>query len=519
MKAAVYNRFWHSMGGGERHSGMIAQILSKSGCEVDLIGHSDVSLEDLGSRLALDLSATSLRVVPDRGLDDMSAISAEYDLFINGTYMSRVHSRARHSAYVCYFPTPFDHELSVAHKAALRVIGPYARPLGGGRFLSMTYGNGWFPPEGGARRQWTWSNGRGVLLLGPGPAVELGADFGRPGTGTPVSVSVTTNGAEVAAITVTPEFERHTVVIAASHEPREVQFSSDTFSPGAGDTRDLGFALSRLRQVGTRQSPGERLGQRFPWLLTNPRDFSFVDTYDVILANSSYTQDWIKRLWNADSDILFPPIDTASARPQPTRERVILTVGRFFAPGHGHSKRQLEMVRMFGDIVASGQLPDWKLVVVGGCEEKQRPYLEAVTAAAAGLPVEIHANAKRSLVEELMSTASIFWSATGLGENTDKRPWTNEHFGMTTAEAMAGGCVPVVIDRAGQREIVREGVDGFRWATPEQLRIRTVQVATDDALRARLAASSMERASDFSDEAFAKRWVDIAQRHSLLTGH
>ncbi len=89
-----------------------------------------------------------------------------------------------------------------------------------------------------------------------------------------------------------------------------------------------------------------------------------------------------------------------------------------------------------------------------------------------------------------MSSASIFWSATGLGENTEKRPWTNEHFGMTTAEAMAGGCVPVVIDRAGQQEIVRDGVDGFRWNSDEQWRIRTVQVATNDALRARLAAVS-----------------------------
>ena len=40
---------------------------------------------------------------------------------------------------------------------------------------------------------------------------------------------------------------------------------------------------------------------------------------------------------------------------------------------------------------------------------------------------------------------------------------------MTTVEAMAGGCVPVVIDLAGQREIVKAGVDGFRWSTPEQL--------------------------------------------------
>jgi glycosyltransferase involved in cell wall biosynthesis len=251
-------------------------------------------------------------------------------------------------------------------------------------------------------------------------------------------------------------------------------------------------------------------------LLRNPRDLSFVDTYTVLLANSAYTQDWISRLWNADSDILFPPIDTRGVSPSAQRERIILTTGRFFAPGHGHSKRQLEMVQMFGELMRSGQLDGWQLVVVGGCEDKQRPYLEKVRAAAAGLPVQIHANAPRRLVESLMSSASIFWSATGFGEDTEKRPWTNEHFGMTTAEAMAGGCVPVVIDRAGQREIVREGIDGFRWNDPQQLRIRTVQVATDEALRKRLAGSAIQRAADFSDAAFAQRWQSIVDTHELI---
>jgi glycosyltransferase involved in cell wall biosynthesis len=202
--------------------------------------------------------------------------------------------------------------------------------------------------------------------------------------------------------------------------------------------------------------------------------------------------------------------------PKPVRSPTILTVGRFFAPCHGHSKRQLEMVRMFGQLLRSGQLDGWRMVVLGGCEPRQRPYLDRVKAAATGLPVEIQANAPRSVVEAYMSSASIFWSATGLGENTDKRPWTNEHFGMTTAEAMVGGCVPVVIDRAGQQEIVRNGVDGFRWDSDAQWRIRTVQVATDEALRATLSASAIERVQQFSDDAFALRWAELAKTYDLM---
>src|SRR5262249_54420489 len=72
-------------------------------------------------------------------------------------------------------------------------------------------------------------------------------------------------------------------------------------------------------------------------------------------------------------------------------------------------------------------------------------------------------NAPRTLVHRLMASSSIFWSATGYGEDEEKAPWAQEHFGMTTAEAMAGGCVPVGIDRAGQRELARAAVDGYRW--------------------------------------------------------
>jgi glycosyltransferase involved in cell wall biosynthesis len=76
----------------------------------------------------------------------------------------------------------------------------------------------------------------------------------------------------------------------------------------------------------------------------------------------------------------------------------------------------------------------------------------------------------------------------------------------------------VVIDKAGQREIVRDGEHGFRWSTPEQLADRTVQLAGDPELRARMSAASVQRAQAYSDEAFARRWRDVVDKHALL-GH
>jgi glycosyltransferase involved in cell wall biosynthesis len=157
----------------------------------------------------------------------------------------------------------------------------------------------------------------------------------------------------------------------------------------------------------------------------------------------------------------------------------------------------------------------WELQIVGGCEPAQRRYLAEVQRAAEGLPVHVHANAPRRLVEELFASSSIFWVATGLGEDDEKAPWLFEHFGITTVEAMAAGCVPVVIDKAGQREIVRHGTDGYRWQTLGELEALTRRLAGDDALRQRLAAAAAQRADAFSEEAFAGRWRQIAARLGL----
>lgn len=514
MKAAIYNRFWHSMGGGERHSGMIAQVLASHGIPVDLIGHTEVDRDEVASRLGLDLSRCTMRIVPDRGDEDLARLSAEYDLFVNAMYMSRLRPRARHSAYLCFFPTPFDHDLAKWRRAAVRTVGPYFRSAVD--HVGVQFGTGWFPPEGGRRRRWTWTNGDAILNLDPGPERSLEADFGRVGQPGAVQVTVSdADGAEIDRFDVTTNFVRRRIVIPATDVGHELHLRSDTCVPGGGDSRTLGVAVSRMR-FGNARGVRQTIALRFPWLRGDPADLGFLENYDTILANSRYTQGWIERLWHTESDILFPPIDVTGIAVADRREKAILTVGRFFAPGLGHAKRQLEMVRFFGDIVRGGGLTGWTLHMVGGCEDSQLPYLEQVRQAADGLPVEIHANAPRSLVHRLMSTSSIFWSATGYGEDENRSPWAQEHFGMTTAEAMAGGCVPVVIDRAGQREIVREGVDGFRWSTPEQLSARTLQLANDLELSQKLSASSVTRAQEFSDEAFAERWWEIAARRQLV---
>ena len=519
-RAAVYDRFWHSQGGGERHSGMIAEVLSKDGVQVDLIGHTPIDKDELADHLGLDLSLCALRIEPDNGDLHLAAVSQEYDLFVNGTYTSRLRPKSAHAAYLCYFPTPFDADLEPWQRRLARNVGPLLRAQSGG----VDYGVGWFTPEGGRRRQWSWASSDAVLTLSPNATPRiLHLDIGGPGMPEPRVLTITHDDSsgehELARITIGPAFTPHQLELPASSRSSELHFRSETFTPGGRDVRMLGVAISRLRVAGGRYGPRMALGLRYPWLLRDPKNLTFLEGYDTVMANSEYTRGYIQQLWHTDADLLFPPIQVQRLQPAPVRDKAVITVGRFFFPGLGHAKRQLEMVQFFVDGVRSGALPkDWKMYVVGGMEDSQRSYVDSVRAAGEGFAVEVLPNAPRQVVERLLTTSSVFWSATGYSEDEHKTPWANEHFGMTTVEAMAAGCVPVVIDRAGQKEIVRENVDGFRWTTPAQLQARTAEIAADEPLRERLAAAATVRAQEYSEDAFAERWHGIVDKHGLLDG-
>jgi glycosyltransferase involved in cell wall biosynthesis len=74
-------------------------------------------------------------------------------------------------------------------------------------------------------------------------------------------------------------------------------------------------------------------------------------------------------------------------------------------------------------------------------------------------------------------------------------------------EAMAAGCVPVVINKGGQSEIVEHGISGFVWETLEELKNYTARLISDDNLRLQMSAAARTRAQMFSREMFLKRFV------------
>jgi glycosyltransferase involved in cell wall biosynthesis len=231
-----------------------------------------------------------------------------------------------------------------------------------------------------------------------------------------------------------------------------------------------------------------------------------IESYDLTLASSRFTQTWTRRWWNLDSRVLYPPAD--SARRRETKADIIVSVGRFST--RWHQKKQKEMVTAFRDI--QHELPTWEYRCVGALSERppDHTFLAAVQTLAAGYRVRVVANLPRADLETTYARAKIFWHATGYGEDDEVYPDRLEHFGIATVEAMAAGCVPVVIDKGGQREIVEHGISGFCWKTLDEMKEYTRLLAREDRVQVQMSEAARDRAGHFSRARF------LSQFHSLI---
>jgi glycosyltransferase involved in cell wall biosynthesis len=238
-----------------------------------------------------------------------------------------------------------------------------------------------------------------------------------------------------------------------------------------------------------------------------------LQSYRVRSCISGFTRQWTRRLWGIDCEIFYPPVATDFR--ETAKGPVILSVGRIVP-----RKKQLDLVTAYctmSDLHFRG----WRFVCAGGVGivPEEHAYLEKVRSLAAGRPVDVWADLDRAQLKRVYEGAKIFWHGTGLGEDENAYPGEAEHFGIVTVEAMAAGCVPVVIHKGGQPEIVQHGTNGFLWHTVEELKHYTRLLAEDEALRERMAAAARVRALSFSKEAYVKRFVSLvtpALRQPLL---
>ena len=133
----------------------------------------------------------------------------------------------------------------------------------------------------------------------------------------------------------------------------------------------------------------------------------------------------------------------------------------------------------------SGQLPPWKLLIVGSPQAGQENYAEELKALVQALRLEANVDftGSQNKMPEVYACANVVISA------TTRKP---ETFGRTLVEALAMNCPVVATAHGGALDIVKPGVSG--WLVP---------IENAEALGAAMVESSRTRLTGLRDYALA----------------
>jgi glycosyltransferase involved in cell wall biosynthesis len=166
-------------------------------------------------------------------------------------------------------------------------------------------------------------------------------------------------------------------------------------------------------------------------------DHTFATRVDRWIANSQTVAARIRRYYESESDVVYPPIDVDAFAPQRERGDFWVYVGRLSA-----YKRADIAVRAFATL-------GMRLVVVG--EGRERGSLEAI----ARDNIAFAGHLDDATLRQLLGAArGLIFPA-------------EDDFGMVCVEALASGAPVVALAAGGAPEIVRDGIDGALVATPD----------------------------------------------------
>jgi alpha-1,2-mannosyltransferase len=206
---------------------------------------------------------------------------------------------------------------------------------------------------------------------------------------------------------------------------------------------------------------------------------SRVRRIDRLLAVSDFTREFVKKRWGRESTTLYPPCpvelyDDLVNRP---KENLVITVGRI-----GPEKR----MDLFLDIAS--RMPDVNFAIIGSVSPEKKSYSETIRQAAPSNVSFVLSPLRK--VKDLLGKAKVYVHCA-----------LNEHFGITIVEAMAAGCVPVVHNSGGAREIVTSDV-GHKWETVDEASTQIRNLIESDAMRRGLSKAAIARSRLFAPEEF-----------------
>jgi glycosyltransferase involved in cell wall biosynthesis len=175
-------------------------------------------------------------------------------------------------------------------------------------------------------------------------------------------------------------------------------------------------------------------------------DASSVAGADRVLVNSTWIKAQVANCYGVKADVCYPGVDTGQFRPKEKHqgEQYILSTNRHFP-----QKRLDWFIATVGRL--SGAHPGIRGVVTGretGYTDLLRDYAHRIGAS--------------ERVKFVGGTSSEELARLYNGARAYSYPSPEEDFGLGPVEAGACGCPSVVWDHAGPREVIVDGVTGYR---------------------------------------------------------
>ncbi|GIK83853.1 MAG: hypothetical protein BroJett025_04750 [Patescibacteria group bacterium] len=505
-KAAVYDRWLSTLGGGEQVAFAYAQALFEVGYSVDLVTFKKVDVQQAEKKMGLSLKNINIRYLHESMTDNLSAVSEEYDIFINTSHLEYFPNRSKQGYLSVFFPAMLH--LSVFEYLKRALFIPSFRKL---FIYPSRYENFKFDQHIG-RKIYKWLSHKSSIVFKDSIFDFKIALFFKYFTFSVIDqIKFFLDNKEIRPSnkvfyekknTVIFNFKgldtknkKFTIVLPENEYSDEVALVSLTIPNIRYMLYNIFKSLFPVWEMRLHGGPG----------VTKRSDLS---SYNKIITISKFCQKWIYRYWGIKSEVLYPPVNVKNFHSAKTKRNIILHVGRFFITGH--SKKQLELVKIFKQIVSKHGINGWELHFVGSVEngETHEKYFNKVKNEAKDFPVFFHQDISFNELKELFAESKIYWHATGLDENEDKNPVALEHFGITTVEAMASGCVPVVINMGGQKEIVTNE-SGFRWNTRNELIEYTIKLIQNDDTMVKMKLAAINRSRFFSKENFKEKFIQI----------
>jgi len=262
-----------------------------------------------------------------------------------------------------------------------------------------------------------------------------------------------------------------------------IDTQSNSTLPGTDVTYIHFPILGRLKGM---YEGGLRAAYFLPYLIYERSEAKSAER--LILSNSKYTSDAIKKISGMNSSLLYPPIsETFYLNPNEVdkKENVVVAASRI-AP-----EKRLTLVPQVARLTSR----NIRFCIVGlrGSTQELRQILTLIERNGVSDRVEVMTDVPRKTLQSILRKSKVYLHLAH-----------GEHFGVSIVEAMASGCIPIVHNSGGPKEFVPES---YRFNGLEEA-ARKIEKAVFE-WTPRESRQIIDLARPFSQENFSTRFLEI----------